>query len=321
MNVTNIINIVKSADKIALMAHVSPDGDAIGSLLGYSIALRSMGKSVDVYLHDRVPFVYSFLPTSEKILNSWNGSEYDAAIALDSGDLERLGNCKEIFNKAKTRINIDHHITNTNFGDYNHIEPHASSTGEVIYRIIKMTGLDLNKEIAECLFVAIVTDTGGFRYSNTSSTTMQVTADLINYNIDVSDISIKVFDLTSLTKTKLIGIAIDSLEIYSDGKIAVMTISKEQIEHLKANYDEFDGIINIGRSIIGVEAAALLVEKQPKQIRVNLRSNSYLDVAQIAKNHGGGGHQKAAGCTIEGITLNDAKSLILKVMGEAVTHP
>ena len=311
MNVMKVINQIKAAERVAIMSHIYPDGDAVGSSLALALALEKLGKKVDVYLQDGVPVVYSFLTGANKILREWNGNEYDMAIAVDSGDMERLGTCDKIFNSAAIKINIDHHITNTNFGEYNHIEAYASAAGEIIYRIIKMASIDLDKEIAECLYVAIATDTGGFRFSNTTSICMQVAAELINYEIDVSDISRKVFDVTSLTKTKLIGIAIESLELLADGKIAVMQIDNHQMVKLGANFEEFDGIISIARNITGVEAAAFFLEKKSNEIKVNLRSNAYVDVSEVAKKYSGGGHKRAAGCTITAISLEEAKNKIV----------
>jgi len=314
-DISTIYSLIKDANKIAIFSHISPDGDALGSSLGFSIAIKKLGKTADIYLQDEVPCTYMFLPKSETVLKksceSMN-TNYDLAIALDAGDLERLGDCKELFLNTKTRINIDHHVTNTNFADYNYIEPHASSTGEIIYKIIKETSMNIDKNIAECLYVAIATDTGGFRYSNTSTFCMQAAAELINYKIDVSDISRRIFDMTSLTKVKLMGIAIDSLEIHGDGKIGLMVISNADMRRLKACNDDLDGIINIARNIIGIEAAALFIEKEIGKIKVNFRSNSYVDVAAIAKKFNGGGHIRAAGGTIEGKTIDEAKKLVLQ---------
>ncbi len=307
-----IINKIKSADKIAIISHINPDGDAVGSSLALAIALRGIGKSVDVYLQDGVPGIYGFLHGSDTVLEEWNHSEYDIAVALDSGDLERLGRCVEVYNSSRIKINIDHHITNTKFGDYSYIETFASSAGEMVYRIIKMSGIDINKEAAECLYVSIATDTGGFRYSNTTSICMQVAADLINCEIDVSELSQKIFDTISLAKVKLMGSAIDSLEMAGEGKIAVMHVSYGQKESFGANLDDFDGIVNIARNINGVEAAAFLVEKSPNEIKVNFRSNSYIDVSEIAKEFSGGGHKRAAGCTIISKSIDEAKSIIME---------
>ncbi len=311
-NLKKIINKITASNRIAVISHVSPDGDAVGSSLALAIALRNSGRTVDVYLEDGVPNVYSFLTASDTVLSQWIGKEYDAVIALDTGDIDRLGKCVQVFNSTTSRINIDHHITNTSFGDYNYIDAKASSAGEIVYNLIGMLGLGINKEIAECLYVAIATDTGGFRYGNTTSKSMQAAAELLTHDIDVSGISRRVFELVTEKKVRLLGNAIGTLEISSGGRLALMYLSNQDKERLGAAAEDFDGIVNIARNIAGVEAAAFLVEIQPMEIKVNFRSNTYVDVSTIAVKHGGGGHKRAAGCTIIGISLLDVKTQLKK---------
>lgn len=318
INQMKIINEIKSANRVAVISHINPDGDAAGSSLALSLALKKLGKEVDVYLHEGVPEVYSFLKDSETVLKKSKLKQYDAAVALDCGDLDRLGDFAAVFDSAKVKINIDHHITNSKFAEFNHVEEHASSTGEIIYRTIKMAGVEMDKDIAECLYIAVATDTGGFRYSNTSSICMQVAADLINYDIDVAEISRKVFDTVSYNKVRLMGMAIESLEMTAGGKIAIMSITSEQKESINAQSEDFDGIVNIGRSIAGVEASAFFLEKRKGEIKVNLRSNSYVDLSEIVLKFSGGGHKRAAGCTINGASMDEAKNIIKKELSDAV---
>ncbi|MGE5473833.1 MAG: DHH family phosphoesterase [Ignavibacteriales bacterium] len=310
VNQLDIINRIKNAERVAILSHINPDGDAVGSSLALYKALQNDNKSVDVYLSDGVPSIYSFLPNSENIKQNYNNGDYDLIVVLDCGDIDRIGPCASIMSAAKFTINIDHHSTGTEFGDINLIESHASSTGEIIYRLIKMYGLDIDKEIAECLYVAIAADTGGFRFSNTLGITMQVAADLINCGIDVSEISRKIFDVMSLSKVKLMGEAINSLEIHNE-KIALMHLSHEQVTKSGALSEDFDGIVNIARNINGIEVAVFIVEKEPNEIKVNLRSNTLYDVAAIAKIFSGGGHHRAAGCKLSNTTLEQAKSKVI----------
>lgn len=310
---STIVNKIKSAKKIAILSHIFPDGDAIGSSLALYIALKKLNKTVDIYNQDGVPNIYAFLPGASKILTEWNNNLiYDLAIVLDTGDLERIGKCIEVFNSSLQKINIDHHITNSNFGEINYIETEASAVGEIVYRIINLLNVKLDKDIAECLYTALATDTGGFRYSNTTSTCMRLAADLIGYGIDIADICRKIFDLTSETKVRLIGAVLNTLETFSNGKIAVIYITSEQMEKLKAKLEDCEGIVNFARNIIGVEAAAFLVELPQNRIKVNLRSNNYIDVSEIAQKFSGGGHKKAAGCILTEIPLTEAKELIVK---------
>ncbi|MGE5329119.1 MAG: DHH family phosphoesterase [Deltaproteobacteria bacterium] len=310
VNQLEIINKLKSAKRVAIISHVYPDGDAVGSSLALYKALRAYDKSVDVFFSDGVPSIYSFLPNSENVKKEYNQEVYDAAVVLDCGDVDRTGSYSAILASAKVKINIDHHSTGTPFGDINLVEPYASSTGEIIYRLIKMSGLDIDKEMAECLYVAIAADTGGFRFSNTTGIAMQVASDLINCGIDVSDISRRIFDVLSLAKVKLMGEAIHSLEIHRE-KIAVMYLNNEQVARINALPEDYDGIVNVGRSINGIEVAVFIVEKEPNEIKVNLRSNTSFDVAEIAQKFNGGGHKRAAGCKFSKTTLEDAKKEII----------
>lgn len=306
----DIINKLKSAKRVAILSHIYPDGDAVGSSLALFKALLNDNKSVDLFLSDGVPTIYSFLPNARKVKQQCNPEAYDVVVVLDCGDIDRIGICASTINTAKFTINIDHHSTGTEFGDINLVEPHASSTGEIIYRLIKMYGLDIDKEMAECLYVAIAADTGGFRFSNTSGITMQVAADLINCGIDVSEISRRIFDVLSLAKVRLMGAAINSLEIHKK-RIALMYLNNEQVVKTGALSEDFDGIVNVARNINGIEIAVFIVEKEPNEIKVNLRSNSSYDVAEIAKIFSGGGHHKAAGCKLSDTTLEQAKTKIL----------
>jgi len=312
VNQLEIINKLKSAQRVAIISHICPDGDAVGSSLALYKALKIDNKLVEVFLCDGVPSTYAFLPNSENVKKEYKQQDiFDVAVVLDSGDINRIGSCASILNSTKYVINIDHHSTGIPFGEISLVEPHACSTGEIIYRLIKMYGLDIDKEMAECLYVAIATDTGGFRFSNTTGIAMQVASDLINCDIDVSDISRRIFDISSFAKVKLMGEAIHSLEIYEE-KIAVMYIKNEEILKINALSEDFDGIINVARNINGIEVAVFFVEKEPNEIKVNLRSNSIFDVAQIAQKFSGGGHKRAAGCRFSNTSIEDAKAEIIK---------
>ena len=307
----NIISILKEAESIAILPHISLDGDGLGSSLAFACALGKLNKHGTVYLEEAIPHIYSFLPGSQQV-RFYEGEppKVDVAVALDSGDIERLGKRAAIFNNAGITVNIDHHQTNSMFAAHNYVQTGASAVGEIIYQFIKMMGLELDEKIATCLYVAIVADTGGFRFSNTTATTHQIAADLISNGVNVSEISRKVFDSVSREKVKLMGAAINSLELFEEGKVAFIAVTKEMIGSVGASDEDCDGIVNIGRSINGVEAAVMLKERDNGEIKVNLRSNSYVDVAAIAGMFSGGGHKRAAGCTIKR-EISEAKKMIL----------
>ncbi len=309
-----ISKLISEAGSIAIFPHVSADGDAIGSSLALGLVLRNAGKRVAIYIEENIPNVYSFLPGIE-LANLHNSADevMDLNIALDTGDVGRLGTRAEFFFNAPCTINIDHHITNTKFSHLNFVDELSASTGEIIYSLIKEMELEINADIATCLYAAIATDTGGFQYQNTSAETHKITAELLSTGINVGELSQRIFDNTTFEKLKLTQKAIELLELYENAKFAVVVLSLEDIHSIGARDEDCDGIVNIGRSIEGVEVSALIKEKGDNEIRVNLRSKTYVDVSEVAALFEGGGHKRAAGCTIKG-SLEDAKSKIINAI-------
>jgi phosphoesterase RecJ-like protein len=343
---------LNASERIVIFPHEAADGDAIGSSFALALILSRMGKKVQVLMEEEIPYIYGFLPGIEfcgaviagngslslpgngnlglpgsrsldmagsRNLDPAGGCVFDLAVALDCGDMERLGSRKEIFGCSPKSVNIDHHLTNTQFAVMNYVDAGSSATGEIIYDLMKRLGQRLDKDIAECLYVAISTDTGGFRYTNTTPLTHRIAADLLEAGIDVAGISQKVFDSTSSGKVKLMGAAIQSLELLENGKIAVMAVSGETIMNMGASEADSDGIINTARNIRGVEVAAMLRETDKDGIKVNLRSNSYVDVSAIAGRYSGGGHKCAAGFTAGG-SLEQVKEMLIKDLKEALVN-
>ena len=318
MELNRIIATLKESDNVVIFPHISADGDAIGSCLALSAALNKLGKRTKVLLEEEAPYIYSFLPgiaLTEVYTTSIAG--FDTAVAIDTGDLGRLGLRRPVFESARITINIDHHNTNSEFGFYNYVDSKASAVGEIIYQIIKLMGLELDKNISTCLYVAITTDTGGFRYSNTTSLTHSIAADLINHGVSVAEVSQNVFDSTSLEKVKLTAAAIDSMELFEKGKVVFMSVTDEILKLNGAKDEDCDGIINTARSIRGVEVAALLRQWGNGEIKVNLRSNSNVDVSAIASLYSGGGHKKAAGYIVKR-SMDDAKKRLLEDIREVL---
>ncbi len=322
---------VKTAENIALLPHVTADGDALGSSFALALILNGMGKRADVLLEEKVPPVYSFLPgidfssvyteapaslTADNLSMSCD-RHYDLALALDCGDLERLGIRRKVFDAAEKTVNIDHHQTNTSFAALNHTDAGASATGEIIFELIGLLGQKIGKDAATSLYTAISTDTGGFRYSNTTPHTHEIAAELIRLGVDVSEISQRVFDISSYGKVKLMGAAIRNLELFEDGKLAIMAVTNEMIRSSEAREEDSDGIINVARNIRGVEAAAMIRQLDSGEIKVNLRSNNYVDVASIAARHSGGGHKRAAGFTTDGV-LEQVKDSVINDLKDAL---
>lgn len=305
-----IIDVIKKSKNIVILPHISADGDALGSGLALALALNRTNKNVLVYLEENIPKLYSFLPGQRMLSVYPQEIEIpDTVIAIDTGDTARLGKRVELLKKANFTVNIDHHHTNTEFAALNYVCAKSSAVGEIIYRMIKIMGFELDRDISTCLYVALVTDTGGFRYSNTTYMTHLIASDLVNYDINVPGIFSILFDSNSKQKVKLMGAAINSLELFEDERVAFITLTEKMMRETGALEEEVEGIIDLGRSIYGVEVAVLFREKQG-EIKVSFRSNSDVDVSIIANKYSGGGHKKAAGCTIKG-EMHGVKEKIL----------
>ena len=284
---------IEAAHNILILTHENPDGDAVGSSLGFMHALKKIGKQVTVLI-PKINNMYSFLPGFSEIKHEIeNVEDFDLCIALDSSDTERLFICKPYFEKIEHTIVIDHHITNQNFGDVNYVNAVASSTCQNLIIVLAAMEIAINKEMAECIYTGILTDTGGFRY-NTQSETFEFAAMLLETGIDISKIYRIVFDTTTEKRTRLLSRALDRLEILEDGKIAFTYITTQDVDELQNEDGDHENIVNYGRNISGVEVSIFAREKDGRY-KIRLRANEYVDVSQIASKYAGGGHLRAAG--------------------------
>ncbi len=311
-----IVKLIAQAGGIAIFPHVFADGDAIGSSLALALALKNAGKKVIVYLEENIPTVYRFLPGIElACFYDTQDEVMDINIALDTGDVGRLGTRGDAFFEAPCTINIDHHVTNTKFALLNFVDDMSASTGEIVYTLLKKLKLGIDRDIAACLYTAVSTDTGGFKYSNTTSETHRIASELLATGIDIGELSQRIFDNTTYTKLKLTQKAIELLELHENAKLAAVAISQADLQATGAKDEDCDGIVNIGRSIEGVEVSVLVKEKNAEEVRVNLRSKTHVDVSEVAAAFGGGGHKRAAGCTVKG-SLQEVKEQMIKVLKE-----
>lgn len=298
-NLQSVIQTLNENDSFLITSHVSPDGDAIGSTIALGLALKKLGKKVSYYMDSSVGEEMTFLAELENFHEKKLEASYDVGILLDCSDKNHLYSSK-VLSECQIALNIDHHISNNNFGDVNFVDSHAGATGEIVFDIITSLNIGLDKEIAEALYTAIVTDTGSFKYSNVTSRTHYITSELLKYPIHPWKISKRLFDEYLKSKVLLVGKAISNLQLRLKEKLAIMVITQKDLEDTGASPKEVEGIINIGRDIQGVEVAIVLKEKGKNQFKVSFRSNEYVDVGDIALTFGGGGHSKAAGCTISG---------------------
>ncbi|MFQ5480733.1 MAG: bifunctional oligoribonuclease/PAP phosphatase NrnA [Thermodesulfobacteriota bacterium] len=319
-----IIEKLREGKKFLIASHVNPEGDAVGSLLGLTLVLRAMGKDVTPYLEDPVPGIYDFLPGSETIVHNLDGlGPFDALIAVDCGMKDRLGELLNAFEHGGELINLDHHATNDGYGDLNVVDAEASATGEVIYDLCRAGGIGITKEAAINLYVAIHTDTGSFRYSCTSAESLMKAGELVRCGADPSDISMRVYENYPAVRFRLLAMVLATLEVIKacgeghGGDIATLNVTRDMFDTAEAEPDQADGFVNYARGIEGVEVGVLFRECPGDEYKISLRSKSYMDVGSVAMHLGGGGHARAAGCTLKG-TLAEVKTKVLGVVNEAM---
>ncbi len=314
MTLEHILEEIKKAKKIVILTHENPDGDAIGSSLGMYIALRKMGKEPDIIIPE-LPRVYNFLPEIENVKKEGQKEPYDLAIALDCATIKMLNGWANYFEDAKVKVTIDHHGTNTMYGDYNYVNPDAPACAQTLISIIQYFGVEIDKKIGTCLLTGIITDTGGFQYQSTTPETFEFAAELLQTGVNVSDIYKRVMNTMTKANFELRKRAIERMEFFKEGKIAFTYVTKEDIEEANAETGDFEGIVEEGRNIEGVEVSIFLRETQ-KGFKVSLRSNDYVNVSDVCLLFGGGGHIHAAACTIAQ-SLEQVKE---KIVNEVKVH-
>lgn len=308
MTLDNISEEIKKAQSIVVLTHESPDGDAIGSSLAMYISLRQLNKNVDIVIPE-FSKTYEFLPMIKDIKKEGSKEAYDVAIALDCGDIKRLNGFSNYFEDAKVKISIDHHENNKMFGDYNFVNPAAPACAQILVTVLEFLKVEITKEIGTCLLTGIITDTGGFKYPGVTAETFEFTSWLLNIGVNVSDIYKKVLQVKTKSNFGLTKLIIDRLEFFENGKISFTYITQEDEKKVEAQTGDHEGLVEIGRDIEGVEVAIFIRESE-KGFKVSLRSNNYVNVADICILFGGGGHQRAAGCLIS-LALEQVKEKIV----------
>lgn len=310
MTLDNILEEIKKAEKIVILTHENPDGDAIGSSLAMDLAIKQLEKNPDVIIPE-YSRLFEFLPGSEDIKKESDIQKYDLAISVDCTDLKRLKCGDKYFANAKSKIVIDHHGTNKMFGDFNFVNPVSPACCEILIGMFEYFGIEITKEIGSCIVTGIITDTGGFRYSGVTAETFEFTAELLRKGVNVSEIYKRVLDTKTRANFELNKLVSQRMEILEDGKVTFTYINLEDEKNVNAEEGDHEGLVEIGRDIEGVEVSVFIREKQdPKGYKISLRSNDYVNVSDVCLMFGGGGHPKAAGCFIQG-DLEQAKTKIL----------
>lgn len=315
MNFEKTENIIKTAKKILIISHINPDGDALGSTCGlYQMIYNRFKKRADLCALTYLSPVYKFLPNIEYAKSSYDKSlVYDLVITVDVAALDRLGDMRILFEKAKTTINIDHHKTNNNFGDYNYVMPNASSAGEVLYKLFKNSGWKIDKNTADCLYTAILTDTGGFRFDNTTEDVFLAVADLVEAGANPNEIYTNCYELKSKSYVMFQNYCVNKAQFLDDDKIAYMTIYKRDLERFNAKDDYTEGLAETLRAIVTTDISFVAKEVEPDKVcKISMRSKKF-DVSKICMAFGGGGHARAAGCTIKSSVDNAVKKILNEI--------
>jgi len=285
---------IDNAKNIVLISHINPDGDALGSSLSMYSILKKRGKNVKVFnVTKPLPMYLDFLPNFDKVTNTLP-KNIDVMVSFDCGSFDRLG----IDERPPFLINIDHHISNTNYGDINIIDPKAASTSQVVFNMLKANNIELDYDSAMCIYTALVTDTGSFQYESVNEKVFQTAAELVKYGVKPDFVAKMLFQRDRLSRLRLLAKAYDTIELCCDGRVAFVEVTKEMMEITGAIKDDTDTIVNSVRAIASVEVACMLREDDDG-IKISLRSKNYADVSKIAQKYGGGGHIRAAGATIK----------------------
>ena len=305
----NILEEINKAESIVILTHENPDGDAVGTGLALYNALKQYGKKTDIIIPE-YPRIFEFLPGTDEIKKESNIEKYDLAISVDCATIKMLNEFASYFENAKSKISIDHHSTNTMFGDINYVNPEAPACAQVLIVVLEYLKMDINKDIGTCLLTGIITDTGGFKYSGVTAETFEFVAWLLNKGINVSKIYKKVLQTKTRANFELARIAADRLEFLEDGKVAFTYITKEDEEKVGAENGDHEGIVETGRDIEGVEVS-IFIRQTDKGCKVSMRSNEYVNVSDVCLLLGGGGHIRAAGVSMQ-CTIEQAKEKILR---------
>ena len=316
MTLSQIAKFILESKKIGITYHVSPDGDAVGSVLALFNALKSLNKDCYILSKDTLSDNLKFLKGSDEVTGEITEphDETDIVVVLDCGNLERVSaNFKKF---TGTIVNIDHHLSNDKYGDINYIDSNAAATAEIVFELLNLMGINFDeansviKDIGTCMYTSIVTDTGGYRHSNVTERTHKISATLKKIGVDNTFIYQSLFDNKDFSRIKLIGKALSNMQLILNGKVALLELDKAFTEDLGIDIGDTSDIISYGLQIKGVEVTLLLKEVEDG-VKASLRAKSYVDVRKIAEVFGGGGHIRASGIKIKNMSMEEAKYEIL----------
>jgi len=311
-----IIAAINEGKSFLITAHERLDGDALGSELAFYLMLKDMGKKAVIYNQDETPQQYRFLPGVQNIVQELGDiGQYDVGVVLDCSNLERVGEKSAQIGKIKTLINIDHHVSNGGFCQLSMLDGQASSTGELLYRLMREMRYNMTKDICTNLYAAIITDTGGFRYSSTHQDTLRAAGDLVENGANPQWISENIYESDSPARLKLLAKVLETMSLDLENKVGSLFVTQEALLKTGASLDYTEGFIDIPRTVKGIDVSVLYTQLGNKYFKVSLRSKGQVNVEKAAKKFGGGGHINAAACRIEG-DIEEIKVIILEAIKE-----
>ncbi len=297
--IEKILQLISRSQTIFIASHENPDGDAIGSTLALANALREMGKDVVAYNRDPAPYEYTFLPGCDTLVSELDASRtFDAGFVLDAGDLSRAGSW--IRERCQSLVNMDHHPYSKDFGDIYYVDTEACATGVLIYRLLLAAGHKVSNEVATCIYTAILSDTGSFRYSNANPEAFQVAGEMVALGVDPWSIASGLYESQEEVRLRLLALALPTLRVSSCGLYASIAVTLDMYAATGAEESDTDRFINYPRSIRGVEVAIFFRQLSENRYKISFRSKGNVDVGALARAMGGGGHHNAAGATVEG---------------------
>lgn len=312
-----ILKKIESGRRFLVASHRSPDGDALASTLALTNALRELGKEVVAYNGDGVPASFAFLPGADTVVSSLEeGDFFDAGFVLDAGELRRAGS--HLPRHCRSLVNIDHHPHSERFGEIHFVDESASATGALIYRILREGRIDISFQVALCIYTAVLSDTGSFRYSNADPEAFRIAADMVARGVQPWDVASGLYESQGVERLRLLALALSTLTVSPCGRYASVTVTTEMYRQTNSGPAETDGFVNYPRSIRGVEVSLFFRQIAPNAFKVGFRSKGKVDVGALARALGGGGHHNAAGAEVEG-SLEEVRSSVFARLDQLLT--
>jgi len=297
-----IINEIMKYNNIAILGHVKPDGDCLASILSLKLALGFKGKRARCFVDSKIPYIFQVIPHINEVegLSGIRTSRFDLFIYLDTPVRDRTGELDNYVENA-TIINIDHHESNTKFGDINWVDPKYSSVAEMIYELLKEMKIRITRDVAFLIYLGIATDTGFFRYSNTTERVFEIARELLKYGVNPQEVASIVFERNTISYIRLLGAVLSKAQFTMGGKIGWITITQDQLKEFGVDEEDINHMVEYVRSVESVEIAISFLEaKRNKGIKLSIRTKKYIDANKFAAHFGGGGHPRASGCMIQG---------------------